>query len=1148
VNHWDVVRLQAREKHAAALKLSGGDSAAEALLTAAASLTGIPRQGLPAGHPLLYKAQAVLDTDYVWFNQDVATWQAQFNQAHEYGHHWRHGEDAVCFEADIDLAASEDAIALGIDRVDGYGPHERRELEANLFAREFFLPGDKLRAWYLAGENANDIADKTGMPIYMVIHQLTRALLGPELVEPNGHILLESSTIELDSSQREAAQAGEEESARGEREPPILVDAGPGTGKTRTLVARAQHLLTDRHIPPSQILALTYSNKAAEEMYSRVSATAMQNAGRLWIGTFHKFGLDLIRQYHDRLGLSPKPVVIDTLDAQLLLEQSLARLGLNHYRSLPYPEANLRAILDAISRAKDELVSPAEYADYVAEELIKAAKADDKKAERLAEKKLEVAGVYSVYEELLAEKDYLDYGDLLLRAVRLLQENDDVRWELQNKYRHILVDEYQDINTASRLLLKILADDGDGLWVVGDLRQAIYRFRGAAPINMRLLTTEDYTDAKIIPLKTNYRSRQAIVNVSAVCAKGMRATQGRKAETWEVNRKDGEGEIRFKVSADEHNEALDLVEEVKRLHSEGIGYRDQAVLCRRHDDLAHFSNALEQAGIPVLYLGNFIERPEIRDLLSLISLATEVDGSAIFRIAQFDEYGFSFKDAQPLIAHVYEHGCRFPATLQCVDEVEGISDEGKIKLGLLAEHFSDFDFGTTAWKLLADYLFLKSNYLRPLISDQSVQAQQKRLAIYQFLLFAYQMRDRFINEGGDQKRRFLNYVRRIKLNNEEKQLCQTPDWADDIDAVRMLTVHAAKGLEFGAVHLMTLSDGKFPLRNYPSKCQPPEGMLREEMLNWHGEEEECLFFVGLSRARDNLCLYRARQYKTKKDAPASPLLKLVQEVLPRAIAKFPVRPALREKKVAQLTLPETPQEFHEKELATYLDCPLKYYYRYVLKISDKRSDNAFAQTRLCVQRAWQEVDKEFDAGREVTQQWVTDLLKQIWEIRGPKGHAYEADYLKEAEAIIHQTFIYRSSAEDRILRPKWKVEMESGVVVIRPSYVEFTEADTGISIIVKHLHLGKPPEDGPSENYYALSDLAAERAFPGANRRIQAMYMSTDETVDVNVPYGWRKDKLKRYEDAMRGILLRDFEEKPKIRTCPYCPCYCICNSMESVW
>lgn len=1021
MSNWDVIRLLARRKHAEALHLTGGDPSAEALLSAAAELTKIPRQGLRAGHRLLYKAQAVLHSNYVWFNKDVELWQAQFNQAHEYGHYWRHGEGSLCFEADIDLQATEDAIRLGSERVDGYGPHERRELEANVFAREFLLPGDKLRAWYLAGENAESIAVKTGTHVSMVIHQLTRALLGVELTEPESSDCDEGADIGLDDSQDEAARAGEAQSKLEERERPILVDAGPGTGKTRTLVARVAHLLKDRNVHASQILALTYSNKAAEEIYSRVRATAAQDASHVWMGTFHKFGLDLIRQYPKRLGISPKPTVIDTVDAQLLLEQNLARLDLRHYRSLRYPAANLRHILGAISRAKDELVTPADYKEYAEQEYAKAG--DDPDALKKAEKALEVARVYEVYEQLLAEKNYLDYGDLPMRAVQLLREHEDVREKLQDKYRHILVDEYQDVNTASRLLVNIFADDGDKLWVVGDLRQAIYRFRGAAPINMRLIATEDFPDTEVVPLKTNYRSQQPVVEIFTACASRMRAMKDREPEEWVIDRKDTDGEVRFRSSFDEHAEAEEMAEEIERLRESGIPYREQAVLCRRHESLCHFSKVLEQAGIPVLYLGNFFERPEIRDMLSLVSLASESDGRALYRMARFEEYRFSFKDAQALITHAYGQRQYFPEALQNAAAAESLSEEGREKFGLLARHFGGFGFPTSPWAVLWQYLFVRSNYLRPLVVDQSVQAQQKKLAIYQFLLLAYQLRDSFADEDGDKKIRFLSHMRRLKLNNEEKQLRQLPDWADDIDAVRMMSIHAAKGLEFKAVHLPTLSDGQFPQRNFREKCVPPDGMLTEEMINWHDEEEECLFFVGLSRARDHLRISRARQYG-HKEADPSWLLKLVQAELPRPDVKPVSRPTAvrrrQEPKVLQV-LPEASREFTERELATYNECPLDYYYRYILSINDRRADSAFAQTQRCIHQVWQSIGRQYPAGREVDWDLIATKIEEVWKTHGPTGHAYESDYRKEAEAIIRQTLEYHSATETRLLRPEWKV-------------------------------------------------------------------------------------------------------------------------------
>lgn len=1143
MNNWDVIRLLARQMHAEALRLTGGDPSAEALLSAAAKLTQIPRQGLRAGHPLLYRAEAVLHSNYVWFNKDVEAWKALFNQAHEYGHHWRHGEDSLCFEADIDAQASEDAIQLGQERVDGYGPRERRELEANVFAREFLLPGDKLREWYLAEENAESIAAKTGTDVSMVIQQLTRALLGVELVEPKESASSEKAAgIALDGSQRTAARAGEEEAKHGEREPPILVDAGPGTGKTRTLVARIVHLLNDRNIHPSQILALTYSNKAAEEMYSRVRATANQGAGHVWMGTFHKFGLDLIRQYPKKIGISPKPTVIDTVDAQLMLEQNLARLELKHYRSLRYPSANLRYILHAISRAKDELVTPTEYKEYAAQEF---AKAGDPEARKKAEKALEVAHVYKIYETLLAEKNYLDYGDLLMRAVRLLDEHEDVREKLQRKYRHILVDEYQDVNTASRLLVNTLAEDGDGLWVVGDLRQAIYRFRGAAPINMRLLATEDFPDTEVIPLKINYRSLQPVVEIFTGCATKMRAMKDRKAEKWKIHRKDSHGELRFKSSFDEYAEAKEMAEEVERLHKSGVDYRDQAVLCRRHESLCHFSKILEQAGIPVLYLGHFFERPEIRDLLSLVSLASESDGRALYRVARFEEYGFSFKDVQALTAHAYEHKQYFPKALTNFTEVEDMSEEGRAKLALLAQHFKGLEFITSPWTVLSQYLFIRSGYLRSLVSDQSVQAQQKKLAIYQFLLLAYQLKESFADEKGDKKIRFLNHMRRLKLNNEEKQLRQLPNWAEDINAVRMMTIHAAKGLEFKAVHLPTLSDGQFPQRNFREKCQPPDGMLTEEMINWHEEEEECLFFVGLSRTQDHLCISRARQYDRIEVEP-SRLLKLVQEELPRPIVNPPSRPAKARSPLAIIVASSISREFNERELAAYNECPLEYYYRFVLGISDKRADSAFAQTYLCIHQVWQSIGRQFPAGRDIDWSHIAAKIEEVWETHGPIGHAYETDYRKEAEAVIRQTLEYHSATETRILRPEWKVPLKNGTVVVRPDYIEFADDGSGLTLFVQHLHLGAAPSKPPTDDYYALYDLAAASAYPEAKRRIQAMYMSTGETLDINVSYNARKMSLQNYERAIYGITQGEFGAHPKEKRCPYCPSYFICPSIES--
>ncbi|MET0753111.1 MAG: UvrD-helicase domain-containing protein, partial [Pyrinomonadaceae bacterium] len=863
-NHWSQIRKFAREMRKKMLEANGGKSSPDLLLAAIASETKISSYGLPAKDPLLYKAQAILHSNIVFFDNSLAIWQTHFNRMHEYAHHFlKHGSSILCRKDDFNPEASEDAIAFGEQRVEGYGPHERRELEANLFAREFFLPCDELRDCFLAGKNADLIALKFEMPSGMVIHQLMRAVLGFEAeISPESiaETTLAPEEFDLDGDQQKAAYFGNEAFKTNDFELPVLVDAGPGTGKTRTLTARIAHLINDREILPETILALTYSNKAAEEMYSRVNVATAHNASKIWMGTFHRFCLELIRKYHYLLNISAKPQVADAYDVQILLEQSLERLNLKHYRSLARPSANFKRILDSISRAKDELVSPEEYRNFAQTDLDNAP--NNKQKRGRAEKDLEIATAYSVYQEVLAENNLLDYGDLLFLAVDLLRKNDSIREEIQKKYRYILIDEYQDVNTASRELLKLVAGDGSGLWVVGDIRQAIYRFRGAAPTNMLLLTKEDYPNAEVLQLSINYRAKQKIVDAFTYCCNQMKAkVEASRVARWNVFRKEDEGEVNFVEADDEFDEAHEIVETVKRLYEERkISYQDQAILCRSHDDLVHYSAALEEAGVPVLYLGDFFERPEIRDLLCVIDLASGMEGRAVYRFAAFEEYAFPFAETGILIKHALENNRKFPGALKCAAEIETLSEQAKTGLGLMTAHIADYHPNSSSWTVLSQYLFSRSNYLRLLLKSKTPQTMQRRLAIYQLLLLTYQLRDKF-EDDGDSKKHFLNYIRQLKRNNDDKAIRQTPHWADAVDAIKMLTIHAAKGLEFKVVHLPALSDGKFFAKTSQGKgVSLPSGILKPEMSGWAAEEEECLFFVALSRAGDILNIYRANQY------------------------------------------------------------------------------------------------------------------------------------------------------------------------------------------------------------------------------------------------------------------------------------------------
>lgn len=524
MGHWQDIAKTARSHHAAALMQSEGETSAAALLTAAEQLSGIERLLVPAGDPLLYGGDATLDVEngIIWYNQDIEFQLAAFYQAHEYAHFWLDGSHATCTGVDINAEDSEEPVPLGVRRVEGYGPEERREREANVFAREFLLPTDVLKDWYLAeGLDATAIAARVGVPEGMVLHQLTRALLTPDIPDEPAVEVTTEATPNLDPSQQAAAHA---------EHGPLLLEAGPGAGKTRTLIGRI-HFLVGRDVLPSSILALAFSNKAAEEMRSRVAKASPDAAPRIWMGTFHAIGLELLRKFGTHLGLPPKPDVTDPVEALFLLERSLPELRLDHYQNLYEPTTYLRNML-----AERQL-----------------AMATNEKEVEPAEKALEVARVYAFYQGYLEEEGLLDFGDLIYRSVHLLQAHADVRSWVRQTYAHVLVDEYQDVNRASGVLLREITGTGEGLWVVGDVRQAIYRFRGAAPRNMRLFT-EDFPGAEVKVLERNYRSQPAVLETFSELAPRMSAAQGASFAPWQPERPDSGGKVAMEIAEDAPDE------------------------------------------------------------------------------------------------------------------------------------------------------------------------------------------------------------------------------------------------------------------------------------------------------------------------------------------------------------------------------------------------------------------------------------------------------------------------------------------------------------------------------------------------------------------------------------------------------------------
>jgi DNA helicase-2/ATP-dependent DNA helicase PcrA len=432
-------------------------------IEAAASHRKLKLRPLAADDPELEGAHGLLERRFrhVLYRDDLGAERSAEVVAHEIGHFELHDGPEAGF---YPRAASNGGDPN--QRIETYGIKERREAQANTFAREFILPRTIAKRLYLEGRNATEIAGLIGVPYETTLQQLSDGLLLPDLSElPRSPHPPETACNE---AQKRAVDL---------RGPPYLLSAGPGTGKTKTLVSRIADLLS-KGVPAQNILALTFSNKAALELAERVEAVAGGQVVSIWTGTFHAFGLDTIRKHHTLFGLPPDPKVVDSSESVAMLEEALPALGLTHYLNLYEPALVLRDILRAISRAKDELCTPGQYAALAAAMRTNATTDEERLA---AAKAAEVATVYAHYQRRLEEDTAVDYGDIIMRPIMMMREDKDFSALMRSRFTHVHVDEYQDINLASAMLVReLVGEKGENLWVVGDARQSIYRFRGAS--------------------------------------------------------------------------------------------------------------------------------------------------------------------------------------------------------------------------------------------------------------------------------------------------------------------------------------------------------------------------------------------------------------------------------------------------------------------------------------------------------------------------------------------------------------------------------------------------------------------------------------------------------------------------------------------
>ncbi|SDY18519.1 Superfamily I DNA or RNA helicase [Variovorax sp. YR634] len=1041
-------------------------------------------------------ADAVLDHDFhlIVVRNDVSKRERAFLVAHEFGH-WKlhHETHEGCHKVVDSTLKPENGDTFGAQKVEAYGARERAELQANIFARELLLPREVARTLFLLGKTAQQLATDLDLPLELVRQQLLDGLLLPEPVEKPP----EPPKVIIPTAEQIAAAQSKAKTS--------LVKAGPGTGKTATLLMRVQHLLANG-AKPEELLLLTFSNRAARELVDRLQQLGVENAHQMWVGTFHAFGLEFLRKNCEQFGLQSRFGVADKMAEIAVLEPHIYGLGLQAFNPLGDPLDWLKTVVEAIQRAKDELADAATYAAAVE------ASASETSADLLARRR-DVAKLYSCYEAKTEDNARLvDMGDLVMLPALALTNNYESFEVSVDRFKHVLIDEYQDVNRASAQLVKALAAHADTLWVVGDARQAIYRFRGAS---MRSIVNfgEDYPEYQPFPLNENRRSYEEVVRVfehsgrathplqlilpldDVEPARGASGVKPRhvKCATTDI--------VRGEVAAN-----------VARIHDLGVAYRDQVVLASTHETCGDTADALNAIGIPALHLGDIFQRPEAKDLLALLQLFIDRSGSGLLRVSRLPGLEMPPTDVDLILAWL---DSARPDALSWLDSApDGLSVQGT---GVLVHWKTVFDGLSSAdspWDVICTLLLDRTRILAPHLEGSGILDVTRRIALWQLIYFLR------VPDGGHAYQTVGSFISRLRRRlriGDDRELRVPPPEADSLDAVAVMTIHGSKGLEFEAVHLVDIDAKHFRMGADPDLV--PESLLQSLQHSKNFEEEteaSNKLYVALSRAREHLVLYESQgAYKAQCVSAVADAAHLLQPV--QGFATAP-KAAIPQSKGVPV------HHFGRCEFAglmTYMVCSRRYYYDFVKNLKPASGLHPAALIEGAVMR---ELFVPYGADPSVAANDVESTLASL-------GHAFKdslphlrayADHLLAAGHSLMQ-------APRAAMATPFQVEY-SGLHINVLAHRITSSGDT----YTIHFVRTKPPSKlgrQRSAIRWMLKHLAAANKSLSFLARIHVLSTGEEETLWPDSPKFDNKFTVAAAEGVMGGA----FEARPNPWECPKC-------------
>lgn len=965
---------------------------------------------------------------------------------------------------------------------------------------------------------------------------------------------------------------------------PLLIVAGAGTGKTTVITRRIAWLCTTRLARPDEILALTFTDKAAREMEERVDQLVPYGYNDLHIRTFHSFGYRLLRDHALEAGLDPDLKVLSKQQQIIFLREHLFDLPLDIYRPLGDPTAYLDALTTLIARAKDEDCTDADYLAWAVEEKYRADSSRDAEMYDRARRHDELARTYAAYEALMRKNGCIDFGDQVFRVLQLMRQRPSVLAACQNRYRFILVDEFQDTNHAQFELVRMLCGEHRNLTVVGDDDQAIYRFRGAAIANI-LRFDDVFPDARQVVLTNNFRSPQPILDAA------YRLVGHNNPHRLEVKscidkrligRDDPKAVPVYRVFDTVSTEADEVARLIDESHAVGAPYGDHAILVRGNRDADPYLRAMNMRGIPFRFTGNqgLYARPEIRLLISFLrTIADFHDSTSLYALAASEVYQlnpmdltvlcgigrrrhFSLFDVMRTTVRINVPSCREDKSRQFVPTAEdgallhALSEEARATIGKIiadVQRYVELSVWRTPGNVL--YEFLRgSGALQRLsrLDNAEDDVRLRNIARFFDIVHGFEMLDG--------KARLSQLVRHLDLLLAAGDNPAVAETDLDLDAVNVLTVHKSKGLEFPIVFIVGSVEGKFPSRAHADRLSLPTELWRQPVPEGdaHVQEERRLFYVAMTRAAQTLYIFGARDRGGRRQAKPS---RFVAEALDlagtmpatsRCSAGQVIERFASEVEVeapAPSPIPDDQQiTLSHKQLDDYMTCPLKYKYVHVLRVP------LFANHAVVYGRALHEGVSFYNEGRRKGETPdvvnVLEVFARAWVNEGFLSPEHEEQRFEQGQHVL-RAWVERQQQDTRVpflVEQDFAFSLERTRVIGRFDRVDkWAEGSAIIDYKSTDVRTQADADKRARDNFqlaiYVVAWLEETGRLPDY---VELQFLESGQAGRARKTMRDVEEARRIILDAARGLRARDYSARPEARACGVCAFREICPATAS--